>query len=349
MALNEYGKDFIKVARILGTKSESIVRDFYNKYNDRYDLDAFIGKENERLEETTKTSPEHLGDESVTPDPSPMNMTALATEVKKDPEIETLILNGLLESAPKNPFAELEPPCIVTAPLKHSPRGLSHAETLSAPGESSSPKISHISASEEAFEQESNQSAQNVISNKAEVGKIDEEEESNIQSTRGQKRPPREGVAKTTPLKSIERPTVSKRRRSRRSVDDAQVTPSRRTRTSNAVATASRVRSGMQTRRSAVEKEKVDQQTRSRKQKQGVETREGKAMANRNRRGHPEGGREKVGERKRKIVEAEESTVSTRRRTSLPNQLSVSTASSRKRTRASTTTSSSRLSTRQRR
>lgn len=43
MALNEYGKDFIKIARILGTKSESIVRDFYNKYNDKYDLDAFIG------------------------------------------------------------------------------------------------------------------------------------------------------------------------------------------------------------------------------------------------------------------------------------------------------------------
>ncbi|VDK36514.1 unnamed protein product [Taenia asiatica] len=351
MALNEYGKDFIKVARILGTKSESIVRDFYNKYNDRYDLDSFIGKENEKLEETTKTSPEHLEDESVTPDPSPMNMTALATEVKKDPEIETLLLNGLLESAPKNPFAELEPPCIVTAPMKHSPRGLLHAEMLSAPGESSSPKISHVSASKEAFEQESNQSPQNVISNKAEVGKIDEEEvESNIQSTRGQKRPPREGVAKTTPLKSAERPTVSKRRRSRRSVDDTQATPSRRTRTSNAVATASRVRSGMQTRRSAVKKEKVDQQTRSRKQKQGAETREGKAMANRSRRGQPEGGREKeAGERKRKIVEAKESTVSTRRRTSLPNRLSVSTASSRKRTRASTTTSSSRLPTRQRR
>lgn len=94
-----------------------------------------LRKENEKLEELTKTSSEHQEDGSVAGDPSPMDSAALTTELKKDPEIETLLLNGLLESAPKSPFAELEPPCIVTAPLKHSPRGLSHAETLSAPGE----------------------------------------------------------------------------------------------------------------------------------------------------------------------------------------------------------------------
>ncbi|KAL5106176.1 REST corepressor 1 [Taenia crassiceps] len=358
MALNEYGKDFIKIARILGTKSESIVRDFYNKYNDRYDLDAFIGKENEKLEEITKTSSDHLEDESVAGDPSPMNSTALATEVKRDPEIGTPLLNGLLESASKSPFTELEPPCIVTTPLKHSPRGSSHTETLSVPCESSSPKISYVSAPKEALEQESSQSLQNVINNKVEVEKIDEEEEEakeeeeqpNPQSTRGQKRPPREGAAKTAPpSQPVESSTVSKRRRSRRSVDEVQATPSRRTRTSNSATTPSRVRTGMQTRRSTMEK-KANQRTRSRKQRQGMETREGKAVANRSRRRPSEGGREKeVGERKRKNVEAEEPTVSTRRRASLPSQPSVAVASPRKRTRASTATPSSRLSTRQRR
>lgn len=190
-----------------------------------------------------------------------------------------------------------------------------------------------------------------MISNKAEVAKIDKKEEPNLQSARGQKRPPREGAAKAaSPSQSTETPTVSKRRRSRRSVADVQATPSRRTRTSNAVATASRVRSGMQTRRSTVEKEKADRQTRSRKQKQGVETREGKAVGNRSRRWKSEGGKEKVVvERKRKNAEVEEPTVSTRRRTSLPIQPLVATASPRKRTRASTSTPSSRLSTRQRR
>ncbi|VDM30454.1 unnamed protein product [Hydatigera taeniaeformis] len=358
MALREYGKDFIKVARILGTKSESIVRDFYNKYHDRYDLDALVGKENGRSEEFTKIPTENLEDEAshlpepelVVSDRCSMELGALATEVKKDPEVETLLLNGLLESAPKSPVAELESSPIVTAPLKISPIGSPRTEALSAPGESYSPKASPDSSSKEAIEQERNHFPQNVMSTKAEVVKMDDEEEPTSPCTRGQKKPPREATAKiAASSKSTATPTAVKRRRSRRSVDEVQTTP-RRTRTSNSVSTTSRVRSGMQTRRSAVEKEKADQLTRSQKQKQGAEAKKGKTLTNRSRRGQSlERGEKEIGERKRKSTEVEKPAVSSRRRISLPSQALVTTESPRKRTRASTVTPSSRPSSRQRR
>ncbi|KAH9281477.1 REST corepressor 1 [Echinococcus granulosus] len=361
MALNEYGKDFINIARILGTKSESLVRDFYNKYNDTYDLDGFIGKENGKSEEITKTPSENpegeivrpLEPESVAGDPGPLDLAALATEVKSDPEIKTPLVNGELESASKGSTSELESPFIVTAPLKHSPRGSSHMETPPAPDESSSSQIPHVRAPKEMLEQEGNKFPQNTVCNKPEAEKIkEEEEEQNRQIPRGQKRPAREAAAKTaTPSRSTESPAIARRRRSRRSSEDAQAAPSRRTRTSNALATPSPVRSGVQTRRSSVVKAKVDRRMRSRKQNQGVKASSEKVIVKRGKRLQSAGrGEKEVGERKRKKVEteAEQPTVSTRRRALGPSQAPVTIGSPRKRTRASLATSP-RPSTRQRR
>ncbi|VDN98436.1 unnamed protein product [Rodentolepis nana] len=51
MALDAYGKDFAQIAQIMGTKTESMIRDFYNKYNVRFGLDAFTGKEKKEARE----------------------------------------------------------------------------------------------------------------------------------------------------------------------------------------------------------------------------------------------------------------------------------------------------------
>ncbi|VDD81136.1 unnamed protein product [Mesocestoides corti] len=42
-ALSKHGDDFAAIAQTLGTKSESFLRDFYNQYRSRFDLDTFIG------------------------------------------------------------------------------------------------------------------------------------------------------------------------------------------------------------------------------------------------------------------------------------------------------------------
>ncbi|KAK4467381.1 hypothetical protein MN116_008842 [Schistosoma mekongi] len=41
-AMNKYGQDFSTIARTVGTKSESFIRDFYNTFRDRFTLNSIM-------------------------------------------------------------------------------------------------------------------------------------------------------------------------------------------------------------------------------------------------------------------------------------------------------------------
>lgn len=101
MALDSCGKDFAAIARIMATKTESMIRDFYNKYNNRFGLDAFVNKEN--------TEP----------------------KVKEEEEKVAVVRESLVEfsedgvenEVDQNEDAQsLEPPLIITTPQQRRPQ-----------------------------------------------------------------------------------------------------------------------------------------------------------------------------------------------------------------------------------
>nr|CAH8869962.1 unnamed protein product [Trichobilharzia regenti] len=66
-AMSKYGHDFATIAQSVGTKSESFIRDFYNRFRDRFTLDSII-KSSDHTEEHLTQNPK-VDEDSICQDP----------------------------------------------------------------------------------------------------------------------------------------------------------------------------------------------------------------------------------------------------------------------------------------
>ncbi|KAM7536511.1 hypothetical protein Aperf_G00000084123 [Anoplocephala perfoliata] len=101
MALDSCGRDFAAIAKIMATKTESMIRDFYNKYKSRFGLDAFINKENTEPKEEEEKEEEK----------------EKAVVVMREENHIELSENGAENEVDQNEDPQsLEPPLIITTP-----------------------------------------------------------------------------------------------------------------------------------------------------------------------------------------------------------------------------------------
>lgn len=209
MALDAYGKDFAQIAKIMATKTEYTIRDFYNKYNSRFGLDAFINKENK--------------------------------EPKEEKKDEGVVSNALIESAgdvfEDEAVQNDEPPLIIATPQKRRTQSNSNALQKAAVA-SPSPKTTKFPKEDKVeIPSQGPESEEIKKEEEAEPSEIRKDEDSAVanetpKSRRGRARKEVPVRRVSTRSLSNESPASAVRRRSSKSVETVE-TPSRRQRKSS--------------------------------------------------------------------------------------------------------------------